>query len=207
MSKLYEALERLKEREEREGRERGSLSSPSPAGAAPTPKRAGLSRATWVVAALLVALVLTIYLLPAKLFFKNHSRQLERPAQKTAPSRTNPSSTAKTSHEAGTRPASPAKAIAVKLNNQGVALLREGKTWQAIYSFYRANQKDPRLPAPYYNLIASLLRAGKPGAASHFCREAIRRFGETPWFARNRRGLEAAGILPRRGAMERGGEE
>ncbi len=184
MSKLYDALERLKENE----------NGPSQAAAGPSrPPRSSRPRGfpwKWLLAALFtVALMGSTWWawrtgrLPL-LRGSSPVHTVEHRERAEAPARPAPSKGA-----ASSRPLNVAA-----LNHRAVELIKRGEYWPALALLRRGLEQAPERKELYYNTIVALFHLRLMGAAEYYYRVALQRFGKTPWVMRNQEVLAAGGV-------------
>ncbi len=184
MSKLYDALERLKENEK----------GPTQAAAGPSrPPRSSRPKAIpwrWLLAVLFtVALMgftwwawrtgrLLLLRSSSPVHTVEHRERAEAPA---------PPAPAK-------GPASSRQLTVAALNHRAVELIKRGEYWPALVLLRRGLKQAPDRKELYYNTIVALFHLRLMRAAEYYYRIALQRFGKTPWVMRNQEVLAAGGV-------------
>ena len=191
MSRLHDALERLKQ-EEAKGAEGGKE---TPAAAGRTHRRSRFLLPLFLSIACVMMLAAAGYLLLGRGFWPWAERLRVNVATDSAARR--PVAAADgVSRKGGRRQVSSVEETRspVALNNEAVELMGRGRYWDALVLLRRCLEDAPQQQECYYNTMVSLYHLRLLGAVDHYYREAVRRFGETPWIRRNSQVLAASGI-------------
>lgn len=190
MSRLYNTLEKI-----RIATHEGRPASPSRAATSPTAPRIGKPLLWLALGCLVVASTATVgFLLAARNGTKLFHLQTVSPPQQPGQGNSTPKITPAPS---STTPATPQnrEVSALRLNESGIALLRDGQHWRSIHAFEQARQLTPGQPEALINMAVALAELGLRIPAHRLFKEAMTISPDHPQLRQNLGLLGNAGFF------------